>query len=285
MEYRRSPHDEQLRERRRKKQKMRTTVIFVQFIVILILAVSLIVVCAKYNNLKNETDKFNDSSVASGYTDTDENGGMTEEQLLMVAETEKWYMMLVNPDNSVTKEFIDSVELKTITKAYRGTKESAKYLDKRVVEHYEAMCKAAADDGISLWACSAYRDYEYQQGLFDNRVTRFKNQGLSESDAKIEAAKVVAIPGTSEHHLGLAVDIISVEESFENTKEFRWLQENAADYGFIMRYPKDKQDITKIIYEPWHYRYVGVEHAKAINELGFCLEEYIEYLKNGGTVN
>lgn len=282
MEYRRSPHDEQIRERRRRKQKLRTTVIFVQFIFILILAVSLIVVCAKYNNLKNETDKFNDSSVTSGYTDSNENNGMTEEQLLMVAETEKWYMMLVNPDNSVTKEFIDSVELKTITEAYRGTKESAKYLDKRVIEHYEAMCKAASDDGIALWACSAYRDYEYQQGLFNNRVTRFKNNGLSEADAKTEAAKVVAIPGTSEHHLGLAVDIISVEESFENTKEFRWLQENAADYGFIMRYPKDKQDITKIIYEPWHYRYVGVEHAKAINELGMCLEEYIEYLKRGG---
>ena len=282
MEYRRSPHDEQLRERRRKKQKLRTTVIFVQFVVILILAVTLIVVCAKYNNLKNEADRFNDSSVASGFTESDKSSSLTEEQLLMIAETEKWYMMLVNPDNSVTKEFIDSVELKTITKAYRGDKESAKYLDKRVVEHYEAMCKAASDDGIDLWACSAYRDYEYQQGLFNNRVTRFKNAGLSETEAKTEAAKVVAIPGTSEHHLGLAVDIISVEESFEDTKEFRWLQENAADYGFIMRYPKDKQDITKIIYEPWHYRYVGVEHAKAINELGMCLEEYIEYLKCGG---
>ncbi len=282
MEYRRSPHDDQLRERRRKKQKLRTTVIFVQFVLILILAVSLIVVCAKYNNLKNETDKFNDSSVASGYTDSGESTGLTQEQLLMVAETEKWYMMLVNTDNSVTKDFIDSVELKTIASAYRGTKESAKYLDFRVVEQYEAMCKAASDDGIALWACSAYRDYEYQQGLFNNRVIRFKNQGLSEADAKVEAAKVVAIPGTSEHHLGLAVDIISVEESFENTKEFRWLQENAADFGFIMRYPKDKQNITKIIYEPWHYRYVGVEHAKAINELGMCLEEYIEYLKRGG---
>ena len=79
-----------------------------------------------------------------------------------------------------------------------------------------------------------------------------------------------------------AVDIISVEESFEDTAEFAWLQENAEDFGFIMRYAKDKQDITKIIYEPWHYRYVGVEHAKAINDLGMCLEEYIEYLKSGG---
>ena len=85
--------------------------------------------------------------------------------------------------------------------------------------------------------------------------------------------------------MGLAVDINSVEVSFEDTKAFRWLQENAADYGFILRYPKDKQSITKIIYEPWHYRYVGVKHATAMNELDMCMEEYIEYLKSGASQN
>lgn len=283
MEYRRSPHDEQIRERRRKKQKTRSIVIFSQFVLIIILAISLIVVGVKYSDLKKETDQSFDSSVTSGYTDNSSDQ-MTDEQLAMIAETEQWYLMLVNPDKSVTKEFIDSIELETIERAYRGTKESSKYLDKRVVEHFEAMCKAAEGDGIALWACSAFRDYDYQKGLYDNKVTRLMNSGMDEATAKVEAGKVVALPGTSEHHLGLAVDIISVEESFENTKEFRWLQENAADYGFVMRYAKDKQDITKIIYEPWHYRYVGVEHAKEINSLGMCLEEYIDYLKSGGTV-
>ena len=77
----------------------------------------------------------------------------------------------------------------------------------------------------------------------------------------------------------------ALEESFENTKAFRWLQEHAEDYGFVMRYPKDNKNVTKIIYEPWHYRYVGVEHAKAMNDLGLCMEEYLEYLSNGGTLN
>ena len=105
---------------------------------------------------------------------------------------------------------------------------------------------------------------------------------MTRAEAEKKAATIVALPGTSEHHLGLAVDINSVETSFEDTAAFRWLQENAENYGFILRYPKDKQEITKIIYEPWHYRYVGVEHAKTINGLGMCFEEYVEYLSNGG---
>ena len=128
---------------------------------------------------------------------------------------------------------------------------------------------------------SSYRTYSYQNTLYNNRVQRFINQGYNEADAKATAATIVAVPGSSEHHMGLAVDINEVEEKFENTNAFKWLQENAADYGFIMRYPKDKQNITKIIYEPWHYRYVGVEHAKNMNQLDMCLEEYIEYIKNG----
>ncbi len=267
------------RARRRKARQLRRLVIIIQFVVIIILAISLIVVSTKYNNLKSQTDLQNSGSVNSNSTSS-----YTDEQLGMMAEAHKWYLKLVNPDNSISKEFIDSVELKIIAEAYRGTKESAKYLDKRVVEYYESMCKAATKDGFDLWAVSAFRTYEYQEQNYNRKVNELKRTGKSEEVAKSEAAKVVAIPGTSEHNLGLAVDILSVDESFENTAEFRWLQQNAANYGFILRYPKDKQSITKIIYEPWHYRYVGVEHAKEINRLGMCLEEYIEYLQNGGIV-
>ena len=94
--------------------------------------------------------------------------------------------------------------------------------------------------------------------------------------------KIINKPGTSEHNLGLAVDFNYVNLDFENTKAFTWLKENAEDYGFILRYRKDKEDITKVEYEPWHWRYVGKEHAKKINELDMCLEEYIDYLKSGG---
>ena len=190
-------------------------------------------------------------------------------------------MKLVNPDVSVTNDFIRNVDVAQIKSKYTSGAESSKYLDSRIVDKFVEMCKAAEKDGVSLKAVSAYRSYSYQQTLYRNRVQRCMNEeGLSEADAKVKAATIVAVPGTSEHHLGLAVDINSVEESFENTKAFEWLQKNAENYGFIMRFPKDKQSITKIIYEPWHYRYVGIEHAKAINEKGMCLEEYIQYLSS-----
>ncbi len=196
-------------------------------------------------------------------------------------EWEQWYMVLANPDNEISKEYIENVPRATIDSSYSTNRSSSKYLDKRVVNAFVLMCKAAKKDGIKLYAISAYRSYSYQETLFKNRIDRvIKEEGLGREAATQKAATIVARPGTSEHHLGLAVDINSVETSFEKTKEFKWLQENAENYGFVMRYPKNKKSVTKIIYEPWHYRYVGVEHAKEMNRLGLCFEEYIEYLKN-----
>ncbi len=197
------------------------------------------------------------------------------------AEWEQWYMVLANPDNELPKEYIENVDKATIDSSYSTNRSSSKYLDSRMVGAFVSMCKAAKKDGIKLYAVSAYRSYSYQETLFKNRIQRVINDdGLSYEAAVKKAATIVARPGTSEHHLGLAVDINSVETSFEKTKEFRWLNENAEKFGFVLRYPKDKKSITKIIYEPWHYRYVGVEHAKEMNRLGLCLEEYIEYLKD-----
>ena len=101
------------------------------------------------------------------------------------------------------------------------------------------------------------------------------NQGYDKTTATQKAAQIILPPGTSEHNAGLCMDIISLDVSFENTKAFAWLQNHAADYGFILRYPKNKDNITEITYEPWHWRYVGVEHAKAMNERRLCLEEYV----------
>ena len=92
--------------------------------------------------------------------------------------------------------------------------------------------------------------------------------------------KIINKPGTSEHNLGLAVDFNYVNLDFEETESFKWLQKNAENYGFILRYKKEKEEITKVDYEPWHWRYVGEKHAKKMNELDMCLEEYVEYLKN-----
>ena len=160
-------------------------------------------------------------------------------------------------------------------KLAEAVKGSSVKLDYRVAPHYQEMYDAALEDGITLTPVSGYRTYTRQKNNFEKRITRLQNQGYSKKEATIKASEIILLPGTSEHNAGLAMDICSLSESFENTKEFRWLQEHAHEYGFIMRYPKEKMNITKITYEPWHYRYVGVEAAAKIKESGMVLEEYL----------
>lgn len=148
-------------------------------------------------------------------------------------------------------------------------------LDYRVAPHFKAMYLAAQKDGITLTPVSGYRSYATQKRNFENKIQTYMNNGNSKVAATQKAATIILPPGTSEHNVGIAMDIISLEQSFENTKAFAWLQANAADYGFILRYPKDKVDVTKIIYEPWHWRYVGVDNAKKIKASGLTLEEYL----------
>lgn len=151
-------------------------------------------------------------------------------------------------------------------------------MDERIVEPYKAMVQAAAKDGITLWLSSAYRSPEKQQELFDREVQQNQSQGLSIEEASEQAMAAVARAGHSEHNTGLAIDVNGVRPEFEQEKGYLWLKEHAAEYGFILRYPKEKEEITKIMFEPWHFRYVGVDHARKMNELDLCLEEYVEYL-------
>lgn len=147
-------------------------------------------------------------------------------------------------------------------------------ISKDVLPFLLAMIEAASRDGVNLLIRSPYRSYDIQTMLFNNQVQKEINKGYSRQQAEINAATVVARPGTSEHQTGLAVDINSTASTFENTAEFQWMQEHCAEYGFIMRYPENKTEITGIIYEPWHYRFVGINTAKEISSLGICLEEY-----------
>ena len=147
-----------------------------------------------------------------------------------------------------------------------------------------ALSKMLADcrrQGIIPVPISGYRTQEYQQELFDNKVERVMMNGYTGESALIEAAKSVAVPGTSEHQLGLAMDILDVENpDLDNSQEWtptqRWLMKHCWEYGFILRYPNGTSNITGIIYEPWHYRYVGKTVAKEITESGITLEEYLE---------
>lgn len=158
-----------------------------------------------------------------------------------------------------------------------------KTLQTAACDAFLEMQKAAAADGVTVWMQSGYRSVKYQTSLYERKTKYYLDKGYDNATAKEKAAAVVNPPGYSEHNCGLAADLNSPEhtgldEGFEKTAAFRWLCEHAGDYGFILRYPKDAEDKTEIIYEPWHWRYVGVENAAKINASGLCFEEYIETL-------
>lgn len=149
------------------------------------------------------------------------------------------------------------------------------------------MFAAARAEGININLISPFRSIRQQDRLFTSNVNSFLSQGYSEEEAIKKANYSRTFAGTSEHNVGLGFDLSNnwdLSESFDQTEQFTWLMANAENYGFILRYPKDKVDITGIMYEPWHFRYVGIEDAKRINELGMCLEEYIAYL-DGTPIN
>ena len=148
-----------------------------------------------------------------------------------------------------------------------------------------SMQKAAAADGVTVWMQSGYRSVKYQTSLYERKTKYYLDKGYDNATAKEKAAAVVNPPGYSEHNCGLAADLNSPEhtgldEGFEKTAAFRWLCEHAGDYGFILRYPKDAEDKTEIIYEPCHWRYVGVENAAKSKASGLCFEDYIETMQS-----
>lgn len=187
----------------------------------------------------------------------------------------EWNLKLVNKDNAVDRSYVP--ELEEI--------DDGIMFDKRAIKYLKNMINAMYKEGITkIWVQSAYRSYDKQEELFNKKVEYYKKQGKKQEEAEKLAQTVVQRPEMSEHNLALAADFNTVNNDFEETKAFKWLKENAEDYGFILRYPKDKQDITGITYESWHWRYVGEVHAKAMNEKGYCLEEYIDYLKGASQV-
>lgn len=180
-------------------------------------------------------------------------------------------LTLVNFENTIPKDWkVDLVQLN-----------NGQSVDRRIYDDLIAMLQAAKSEGLNPLICSSYRTNEKQEQLYQNKVSEYLSQGYSKVEASDKAAFWVARPGTSEHQLGLAVDIVStknqrLDRSQENTVEQQWLIQNSWKYGFVLRYPTNKNSITGVWYEPWHYRYVGKEHAKKINELGVCLEEYVK---------
>ena len=184
-----------------------------------------------------------------------------------------WLLRLVNHDNPLPEGF--TVETAKLPNGLE--------FDQRAIEQLEKMLADGNAAGLQLMVCSAYRSVERQDELFNEMLQEYIAEGYSEEEA-YEITSTIRTPhGCSEHSTGLAADIVAVDyqmldDGYGETDEAKWLLENAADYGFILRYPKEKEDVTGIIWEPWHYRYVGVENAKKIKASGLCLEEYLKTL-------
>lgn len=186
------------------------------------------------------------------------------------AETET-EILLVNKDNPLPENY--EVELLKLP-------DGANYAAKEAYEPLCNMLEAGRKEGLNFEICSSYRDADYQKKLFEEDVETLMRNGYSHQDAYEETAEETMPPGCSEHSTGLAFDIVALEyqalnNKQENTEENQWLQEHCAEYGFILRYPKGKEEITSINYESWHFRYVGVEAAEYIMEQGITLEEYL----------
>lgn len=181
-----------------------------------------------------------------------------------------WNMVLVNPWYPISESH--EIELKWVSGSHK--------VDARCADALKQMLKDCEAAGYSPLICSSFRTWEDQTILFERRVNLYISRGYGEAQARVLAAKEVAVPGTSEHQLGLAVDIVSLnyqilDDAQANTPTQKWLMANCHKYGFILRYPKGTTDITGIIYEPWHYRYVGVEAATEIMTRGITFEEYL----------
>lgn len=188
-------------------------------------------------------------------------------------EPNDWRLVLVNYEHPIPDDW--SVDLTMTRYGYE--------VDTRIVDAVDELMNAATNDGVSLLICYGYRTIEQSRQLFEKQVNKQLALGLSQEEALIAARRWVAPPGTSEHHTGLALDIVTpshqvLNHEFADTDAGIWLAAHAWEYGFVIRYPEDKQDITGITYEPWHVRYVGKEHAAAMHEHEECLEEYVARL-------
>lgn len=187
-------------------------------------------------------------------------------------------MILVSRTHPITEDY--PVE----TKECGSATAINKTLQTEAAEAFLSMQAAAAKDGVDVRMQSGYRSVSYQKKLYDNKTQYYRDKGLSEAAAREKAAVIVNPPGCSEHNCGLAADLNSPEHTtldtgFADTAAFRWLCENAEQYGFILRYPKEAESVTGITYEPWHWRYVGPENAALIQQSGLCFEDAVAVLQ------
>lgn len=266
---------------KRKKAIIRRRIFICMLAVLLALLTALIavIVAACQNGQNNGT---NNSSVPFASSQQDEPSSDTDvgnasstftTPTGVTLDTNFKRLLLINADNPLPDDYDANVRdyLVEIDEEYRNNN-NVTQIHSDVYPYITAMVAAAEADGVDLRVWSPFRSYAVQNDLFQKQV---KKAGGDEQ----AAATVVARPGTSEHNTGLCADFNMASDTFESTPMYKWMCENAENYGFVLRYPKDKQNVTGVIYESWHWRFVGINTAKEMNDLGLTLEEYVK-LKN-----
>ena len=227
---------------------------------------------------EGETEVSEDQQLAEGFVLADDIEDISETDKTydeangssdVTFDRDDWKLILVNKQHPIPEGYEFPF----------GDINASMRCDERVLSPLKAMLKDAADNGINLAICSPYRDDERQEGLFSRKIDNYLEAGLSYKDAYNVTSQAVTVPGASEHQIGLAFDIVcgsyySLDEGFGDTEAGKWLAENSYKYGFIVRYLKGKENITGIEYEPWHFRYVGVDAATLMYEQNLCLEEF-----------
>lgn len=196
------------------------------------------------------------------------------EKIPFAADPDDWKYVLVNERMPLSRDFVPQVE-----KTYDGQS-----VDRRIRASLEQMIDDAKEDGMQLMICSSYRDIKKQDSLVDKSIAKWMKKGMGYTEAFYKTKEQIALTGYSEHHTGLAVDIVgkshqSLDAAQADTKEAKWLNEHAYEYGFVLRYPADKEKETMISFESWHYRYVGKEAAAYMKENNLCLEEFVALLQ------
>jgi len=189
----------------------------------------------------------------------------------IVFSADDWRLILINKWHPIPDDY----------EYVLGTISGSMQCDARIIDDLLLMMQKALDDGINLVIISPYRDLAHQELLFTNKINSFIRTGMSYLEAYRQAAQTVTVPGTSEHQVGLALDITArnyrfLNTGFADTEAGRWLADHSYEFGFILRYPLGKENITGIEFEPWHFRYVGREAARIIKEEGLALEEFVE---------
>lgn len=266
------------RRYKRRRYRLKPVPIFIALVIVVMMIWGFFSLIGKAFKPKDTPSSapLSDVSVATGASDATTTSEPTGPIAPANASMSNWNLVLLNRENSIDKDY--SIE---------KTKFDNQFIDARVAPAYQKMCDAAKVDGITLFLRSGFRTIDTQKANYEADVSRNMTNGMSRADAKIATEKYYALPGQSEHHTGLALDIITPEyhksptvldERFAQTDAYKWLIANCNAFGFVLRYPESKVTTTKINFEPWHFRYVGSDNAKYMTEKGICLEEYIAEL-------